>query len=181
MAKKTYLHRGLTVKRTEEQAREQNLFDLERYWKETANKLFVPFSDTCDEACPVPVGQPVRVLADVLETYDGTEWVDLNSVADAVTTTQATSKTTAVVANGAKGVITTVALDDAAGAYFQFTLTNSSIIPTSVIQLTGLNSGTGQLAVSLVSIGTGSAVIRVGNADNSEAFNSLVKIHFNIS
>jgi hypothetical protein len=180
MAKKTYLHRGLITKLTPEQAKEAKVFDLERWWKETANKLFVPFNDTCNLDCPVPLGQPVRVLANVLSTYNGEEWITLSSVASAVTVTQETSKTTAVVANGSKGVVTTVALTDALDTAFVFTLTNSSILPTSVIQLTPLNSGTGIAHLGIVSIGTGSAVIRVSNVGVAP-FNAALKIHFNIS
>jgi hypothetical protein len=83
MARKTYLHRGLVTKLTSEQAKTAKVFDLERWLKDTFNKLFVPFNDTCDEECPVPLGQPVRVVpvgegAFQLQRYDGTEWVQVN-------------------------------------------------------------------------------------------------------
>lgn len=101
-------------------------------------------------------------------------------ISDKGTVTQATSKTTTVVLNKPAGVITTVALTDALDTSFEFTLTNSAIAATSVIQLTALNSGTGVAYPTITSISTGSAVIRVSNVGVA-SFNSLVKIHFTVS
>lgn len=101
-------------------------------------------------------------------------------ISDKGTVTQITSKTTEVTLNKPAGVITTVALTDAADTSFQFTLTNSTIATTSVVQLTAVNSGAGVAVVTVTSIAAGSAVIRVSNIGTA-AFNSLLKIHFTIS
>lgn len=108
-------------------------------------------------------------------------WNKVNFKQVAVTSygaiTQITSGTTTVVKNASRGTITTVALTTAADASFQFTFTNSTITATSVILLTGLDSGNGVINTSLVSQGSGTCVIRVTNTGTA-AFNSLVKIHF---
>lgn len=101
-------------------------------------------------------------------------------VSDKGTVTQATSKTTTVVLNKPAGVITTVALTDAADTSFVFTLTNSQIAATSVVTFGVLNSGNGIVNVSLISIGSGTCVIRVANTGTA-AFNSAINIHFTIS
>jgi hypothetical protein len=160
-------------------------FNLTKWLRDSFNKrLNVPFYDKC---CPTSsLSLPVKaVVADnvaTLKYFDSTteDWEEVSPIVAAVTATQITSKTTAVVANGVKGVITTVALTDALDTAFTFTLTNSKIVSTSVIQLTALNSGNGIAHVSIVSIATGSAVIRVSNVGVA-AFNSLLKIHFNIT
>lgn len=94
--------------------------------------------------------------------------------------TQITSKTTSVVLMKPVGQITTVALTDAADTSFVFTLTNSTILTTSNIQLTAVNSGNGIVNLSLVSITGGSAVIRVSNTGVA-AFSSAIIIHYLIS
>jgi len=94
--------------------------------------------------------------------------------------TQATSKTTGVTLDTHSGVITTVALTDAADTSFTFTLTSAKILAGSIIQLTPVNAGNGIVNLSIVSITAGSAVIRVANVGTA-ALNSLIKIHFRIS
>ncbi len=182
-------HRGIFTQKPQSVIDQQNLWDFERAVKEELNRVHVPFSDDCED-CPVEDSPtPVRYNTEdeVFEYWDEDEgeWTEITiDITDtpptAANITQLVSGTTGVEANGQVGVITTVALTTAAGAYAEFTFTNSSILSTSVIQLTGLNSGTGQLAVALVSVSAGSAVIRYGNIDNSEAFNSLIKIHYRI-
>ena len=97
-----------------------------------------------------------------------------------VNVTQATSKTTAVTANALAGVITTVALTDAADTSFSFTLNNDKILSSSVINLQAQNAGNGLAVLQVSSIADGSAVIKVTNAGTA-AFNSLIKIHFTIN
>lgn len=177
-------HRGIFIKRPQSVIDQQNLFDFRRAVKEELNLVHVPFHDVCED-CPVSDSEtPVRYNIDneIIEYWNGTTWTDsgFRLPSESSNVTQITSPTTTVNASTLNGVITTVALTTAAGAYFEFTLSNTLIFTTSVIQLTGLNSGTGQLNITLVSVNAGNAVIRVGNVDNSEAFNSLVKIHYRI-
>lgn len=143
----------------------------------------VPFFDPCCVGDTVANNGPfpVRYLDGVLQTVNDGDWVDfVASNGVLVNITQDTSKTTTVVADGNRGVITTVALTDAADTSFEFTFTNSKIVAGSVIQLTGLNSGTGVLNTTITSIGTGTCVLRVQNVGTA-AFNSLVEIHYLIS
>lgn len=84
MAKKTYLHRGLVTKVEESFAKVAKLFDLERWWKETAVKHSVPFNDKCNEQCPSPSGQPVQVVdlgegGIEIQRHDGEEWREVTS------------------------------------------------------------------------------------------------------
>lgn len=99
---------------------------------------------------------------------------------DKGTITQITSKTTTVVLDKSAGVITTVALTDAADTSFEFTFTNSLLVATSVVQLTVENSGTGVGVATVTSLGAGTGVIRVNNVGVA-AFNSVLKIHFTVS
>ena len=95
--------------------------------------------------------------------------------------TQATSITTGVTINADAGVITTVsstiAADDSSAS---FTVTNSFIKPTSVIQLTAGTAGNGRPMPQITSQTTGSMVIRLYNAHRTAALNNTVKIHFAI-
>jgi len=96
------------------------------------------------------------------------------------TVTQATSKTTGVTLNNKSGVITTVALTDAADAGFKFTLTNSYITATSVILLTPIYAGTqGKIELMYETPGAGSVVIVVTNS-GTQALNALAKVAFAI-
>ncbi len=97
------------------------------------------------------------------------------------TVTQITAVTTGVTVNASLGVITTVAATTAAGGNFAFTVTNSKISATSVISLTSLNVGAGVLDLSLDAVpGAGSFVIRVNNTHATNAFNSVLGIHFRV-
>lgn len=58
------------------------------------------------------------------------------------TVTQITSKTTAVTMNAKNGIITTVALTDAADTKFEFVVNNDKIYPASNIQITATYAGT---------------------------------------
>lgn len=113
-----------------------------------------------------------------LQYWDTTGYKQV-SITDYGAITQLTSATTTVVKNNSRGVITTVALTTAADASFEFTFTNSTIKATSVIQLTGLTAGTGVVHPALVSVGSGTCVIRVTNVGTA-AFNALAKIHYTI-
>ena len=101
-------------------------------------------------------------------------------ISDKGTITQIATKVTTVVLDKPAGVITTVALTDAADTSFEFTLSNTQILTSSVMHLTTLNSGTGVAHATITSIAAGSAVIRVNNVGIA-AFNSAIKIHFTIS
>jgi len=168
---------GLTFHKTSKNS--QFFKDLKKIFDFSSIPYFDPccIGDTVRDGGPFPV----RYLSGVLQTLSDGVWVDFvaqnGTLADV---TQITTKTTTVVANGDRGVITTVALTDAADTSFEFTFTNSKIYSTSVIQLTGLNSGTGVLNTTITSIGSGSCVIRVENVGVA-VFNSLVKIHYLIS
>jgi hypothetical protein len=81
MAKKTYLHRGLVTEVEEKFAKIAGLFDLERWWRDTAKKQHVAFYDEC---CPEASGesQPVRAQhigenVYQLQRFNGTEWVEI--------------------------------------------------------------------------------------------------------
>lgn len=95
--------------------------------------------------------------------------------------TQLTAVTTGVELNTSLGVITTVPATTAAGGNFAFTVTNSEVTADSVIILSALNVGAGVLDVSLdAAPGAGSFVIRVNNTHASNAFNSVLGIHFRV-
>lgn len=95
--------------------------------------------------------------------------------------TQSTSDTTGVTANGTSGQITTVALTLAAAGSFSFTVTNSNVESTSLIQLTSVYGGTnGFPVVKITSIGAGSFVIMVLNA-GAASLNAALTINYQIS
>ena len=95
------------------------------------------------------------------------------------TVTQASSITTGVTLNADAGVVTTVsstiAADDSSAS---FTLTNSFIKSTSVIELTAGTAGNGIPHPVIVSQTAGSMVIRLYNEHRTAALNNTVKIHF---
>jgi len=96
------------------------------------------------------------------------------------TVTQATSKTTGVEINAKNGVITTVALTDAADTKFEFTVSNNKIYPTSNIQLTAKYAGTtGVPHVYLKSKDRFSCVIVVANVGVA-VLNAAVSIEMNV-
>lgn len=95
------------------------------------------------------------------------------------TVTQASSITTGVTLNADAGIITTVsstiAADDSSAS---FTLTNSFIKATSVIQLQCLTAGNGAPYAQITSVSAGSAVIKIFNLSRLAALNNTIKIHF---
>ena len=95
-------------------------------------------------------------------------------------TTQITSKTTAVTINAFNGRITTVALTDAADTAFDFTVNNTKVRAISNIQLTPVYSGsTGTPIVRVVSQTDGSFVVRVTNAGTA-VLNDVLTINFGV-
>lgn len=97
------------------------------------------------------------------------------------TITQITSKTTAVAIDGYDGVITTVALTDAQGTSFNFTVNNPKARAISTILLTPIYAGTtGNVSVSLVSQTKGSFVVKVANTGVA-VLNAVAKIQFKVT
>lgn len=121
-----------------------------------------------------------EVVTDLVTTNE----VDTDQVVIAkVGVTQGTSITTAVTANQAAGVITTVALTTAGGSTSgPFTVNNSFVVPTSIILLTAeyASGKTGNpIVMTEGTPGTGTFKIKVGNgAPAATALNDVVKIHF---
>ena len=95
--------------------------------------------------------------------------------------TQGTSTTTAVVANGAAGVITTFTQTLAANTSVSFTVNNSAVTATSVIQLTiDDNGSTGNAIAKVSTVAAGSFVVKIYNAHPATALNAAVKVHFTV-
>lgn len=170
---------GIFKKYSDDVIKKSKLFDFSRAVKDELNENHVAFSSNCSNCPESDSPSPIRFYGSEVQYWNGSAWV--NTIADSVEATQLTSKTTAVVTNAAKGVITTVSLIDGINASFVFTLTNSKITSTSVIQLTALNTGTGlpQLTLDSAPI-AGSVTIRVTNIGTA-VFNSPIKIHYLIS
>lgn len=125
---------------------------------------------------------------------------DLNSLADTLNTinptagtltadklvltkaayTQGTSKTTAVPITTYAGIITTVALSDAANASFSFDVTNSAIAATNVVLVSVDENGSTGFAVVAAASATGKFTVKVKNVDASAALNAAIKIHYTI-
>lgn len=116
----------------------------------------------------------VTALSTILATADA----ETTIANDKGTVTQITSKTTAVTANVLNGVVTTVALTDAADTSFNFTVNNSKVTATSNVQLTGIYAGaTGDVKVSLVSVSAGAFVVKVSNVGVA-VLNAVAKVGF---
>lgn len=97
---------------------------------------------------------------------------------DKGTVTQATSKTTGVTLNNLSGVITTVALTDAADAGFEFTVTNSKVTSASIVLLTSIYAGTtGKVKADIKSVSNGSFVVVITNVGTA-VLNALAKVQF---
>ena len=77
--------------------------------------------------------------------------------------TQLTSKTTDVTMNAKNGIITTVALTDAADTGFEFVVNNNKVYPDSNIQLTPVYDGAGEPLVRVVSRDRFTFTVRVQN------------------
>jgi hypothetical protein len=94
---------------------------------------------------------------------------------------QSSSKTTSVTANGYDGIITTVALTDAADTSFNFTVNNDKVQETSTIMLTPIYAGTtGDVKAVLVSQTKGSFVVKVSNVGVA-VLNAVAKIQFKVT
>lgn len=112
------------------------------------------------------------------------EWLTLALNADGLkplynkgTVTQGTSITTGVTLNTPSGVITTVSSTLASLAEATFTVTNSAVLPGSVILLSTEYIGNGQADAGVATIGTGTFNITVAN-QGSVALNAVIKIHY---
>ena len=112
------------------------------------------------------------------------EWLTLALNADGLkplynkgTVTQITSITTGVTINTPSGVITTVSSTLASLAEATFTVTNSAVLPGSVILLSTEYIGGGQADAGVATIGTGTFDITVAN-QGSAALNAVIKIHY---
>ena len=94
------------------------------------------------------------------------------------TVTQGTSKTTAVTLNAKCGVITTHGAALAASTAVQFTLTNSAISATDVVIANQGSGGTaGSYQCHVVSVGAGTAVVRLSNT-SAGSLSEAVTINF---
>ena len=97
------------------------------------------------------------------------------------TVTQTTAITTGVTLNSKTGVITTVSSTLAAGSNAAFTVTNSEVTTSSVIQLTWANNGAGIALMSLdAAPANGSFIIRIHNVHGANAFNNTLLIHYTV-
>ena len=96
-------------------------------------------------------------------------------------TTQATSATTAVTANGYAGVITTVSQTLAGSGNLTFTFNNNKIVAGSVIQLTLDESANtaGQPVIRLGVPVNGSVPLYIHN-HGTNALNNVLKIHYTV-
>ena len=95
--------------------------------------------------------------------------------------TQLTSKTTSVIANAYDGIVTTVALTDAADTGFDFTINNEKVRNVSSILLTVEYAGTtGTPIARVVSYTKGSFVVRITNGGTA-VLNAVAKLHFKIT
>jgi hypothetical protein len=121
-------------------------------------------------------------LADTLNTINptaGTLEAD-KLVLTKANVTQGTSKTTAVPITTFTGIITTVALSDAANGAFSFDVTNAAIAATNVVLVSvDQNSSTGFAVVAAASA-AGKFTVKVKNVDASAALNAAIKIHYTV-
>ena len=80
------------------------------------------------------------------------------------TVTQGTSKTTTVVVNAKAGVVTMHNASLALGTGINFTMTNSAISATDVVFANcGVGGTAGAYQVNILSVGVGTAILRVNN------------------
>jgi hypothetical protein len=93
--------------------------------------------------------------------------------------TQLTSKTTDVTMNAKNGIITTVALTDAADTEFEFVVSNNKVYPDSNIQATAVYGGAGVPLVSIVSRDKFTFTLRIANVGVA-AFDAAVGINVSI-
>lgn len=171
---KMYLTQGVIVPNPGKNG--VNNFDLENYIVSVMGKT---------ETCCLKELKATSLSTDLISesttasgvTIDGVLLKDGGATIVKATVTQQTDKNTTVIANANAGVITTVALTDAADTSFSFTLTNNRISATSVVIPTvNMNAGNGHALVEIVP-GAGSATVTVTNVGTA-AFNSAIKIGF---
>jgi hypothetical protein len=94
------------------------------------------------------------------------------------TVTQLTSKSTGVTINAKAGVITTHAAALAASTAIQFTMTNSAISGTDgVVANCGTGGTAGSYQTHVVSVGAGTAVVRLSNT-SAGSLSEAVTINF---
>lgn len=99
---------------------------------------------------------------------------------------QITSKTTPVKCNSYDGIITTVALTDAADTAFDFVVNNEKVRKSTngsaaTVLLTPEYAGTtGAPIVRLVSVAKGTFTVRVTNVGTA-VLNAACKIHFKVT
>jgi len=94
------------------------------------------------------------------------------------TVTQATSKTTGVTLNSKAGVVTMHNAALAASAAVQFTMTNSAISGTDVVNANQGTGGTaGSYQVHCVSVGAGTAIFRLVNT-SAGSLSEAVTVNF---
>ena len=80
------------------------------------------------------------------------------------TVTQGTSKTTTVVVNAKAGVVTMHNASLSSGTSVNFTMTNSAISATDVVMANcGVGGTAGSYQLNILSVGAGTAVLRVSN------------------
>ena len=94
--------------------------------------------------------------------------------------TQDTSITTEVALNAASGIVTTVSATTAADASSSFTVTNTSVLATSIVLANIVNyAGTdGVPSVIVEDIAAGSFKITIYNGHSTDALNGVLKIGF---
>lgn len=121
-------------------------------------------------------------LADTLNTINptaGTLEAD-KLVLTKAAVTQGTSKTTAVPITTFTGIITTVALSDAANGSFSFDVTNSAIAATNVVLVSVDQNGSTGFAAVAAGTSAGKFTVKVKNVDASAALNAAIKIHYTV-
>lgn len=99
--------------------------------------------------------------------------------------TQLTSKTTPVRVNAYDGIVTTVALTDAADTSFDFVINNEKVRKSAgnsaSVQLTvEYNGSTGAPTARLISVVKGAFTVRVTNVGTA-VLNAACKIHFKVT
>jgi hypothetical protein len=121
-------------------------------------------------------------LADTLNTINPTAGTLTSDklVLTKAAVTQGTSKTTAVPITTFTGIITTVALSDAANASFSFDVTNAAIAATNVVLVSVDQNGSTGFAVVAAASATGKFTVKVKNVDASAALNAAIKIHYTV-
>jgi hypothetical protein len=76
------------------------------------------------------------------------------------------------------GVVTTESLTTAASTTFLYTITNTRVAATDVVQVQISSTGTGTPVVSNVIPGSGSFTVLIANVHTATAFNAACKLYF---